>query len=73
MESIVACLIGIIIGCIISKIVCRDKPVGTLRVDISDPDDGPYLFLELSKGVDVIRRKRNVVLKVNTTSYIPHE
>ena len=33
----------------------RSDVVGSLRVDQSDPDSGPYLFLELShEGVDAI-------------------
>ena len=54
--------------------VFRRDVVGSLRVDQSDPDSGPYLFLELShKGADAIYKKRYVVLKVNIKNYISHE
>ena len=54
--------------------VFRSDVVGSLRVDQSDPDSGPYLFLELShEGVDAIYKKKYVVLKVNIQDYISHE
>ena len=66
-------LLGIIIGIIIGVIMTRKKhtnePIGTLRIDSSDPD-GPYLFLELSSNVDFVKNKRYVTLKVDTKSYI---
>ena len=44
-------------------------PVGTLRVDTSDPD-GPYLFLELHTPVSEVMKQKQVTLDVNTQSYI---
>ena len=45
----------------------RKNMVGTLLVNTSDPDDAPYLFLELSKDVSDVTNKRYVVLKVNAS------
>lgn len=74
MSLIIALLIGTIIGLILSRFVFKEKPVGLLRVDQSDPDSGPYLFLELShEGADAIYKKKYVVLKVNLKDYISHE
>lgn len=74
MSLIIALLIGTIIGLILSRFVFKEKPVGSLRVDQSDPDSGPYLFLELShEGADAIYKKKYVVLKVNLKDYISHE
>lgn len=73
MEIAIVFVIGILIGMIVSEIISRNDSIGALRVDSSDPDDGPYLFLELSKDVNHIKRKKYIVLKVNTNSYIPHE
>ena len=43
--------------------------VGTLRMDNSDPDDGPYLFLEiLPGGMEKIRASKSVLLKVDLTN-----
>lgn len=47
----------------------QEKPVGTLRVDTSDPD-GPYLFLELHTPVNEVMQQKQVTLDVNTKSYI---
>ena len=74
MSWIMVLLIGIVVGLILSRFIFKEKPVGSLRVDQSDPDSGPYLFLELSyEGVDAIYKKKYVVLKVNIKDYISHE
>ena len=53
MELILCMVIGIVIGVVIGRQVFRRDVVGSLRVDQSDPDSGPYLFLELShKGAN---------------------
>lgn len=44
--------------------------IGTLKVDRSDPNEPPYLFLELSESVNRIVDKKIVVLKVDTKNYI---
>lgn len=74
MELIICIIVGIVIGILFGTLSVRRNIVGLLRVDQSDPDSGPYLFLELShKGADVIYKKRYVVLKVNIKNYISHE
>ena len=53
----------------------KRKPIGTLRVDSSDPD-GPYLFLEMDSsngGVGWISKQKYIVLKVLVKDYISHE
>lgn len=62
--------IGCLIGCIVTALTFRAFKVGTLRVDTSDPDDGPYMFLELSKDVRTVMSKKYIVLKVNTKNFI---
>ena len=67
-------LLGIFIGLLIERYVFRDKPIGSLRVDHSDPDSGPYLFLELNPGgADEIYKKRYVSLRVELKNYISHK
>lgn len=74
MELIICIIVGIVIGILFGTLSVRRNIVGLLRVDQSDPDSGPYLFLELShKGADAIYKKRYVVLKVNIKNYISHE
>lgn len=65
--------IGVAVGCILTTLISRIKSVGMLRVDTSDPDDNPYLFLELTKGLDAIYRKKYVSLKVCIKSFLPQK
>lgn len=65
--------IGVVVGCILTRLIFRFQSVGDLRIDTSDPDDGPYMFLELSKDVHTLMRQKYVVLKVNLKNYISHE
>lgn len=51
----------------------KEKPVGTLRIDQSDPIDGPHLFLELNTNPRNLLSKKQVVLDVNPESYLSHE
>lgn len=69
MEFVIIFAIGIVVGSIIILVIIRPLDIGTLRIDTSDPD-GPFMFLELSKGVDTIASKKQVILKVNLKSYI---
>ena len=67
-------LIGIMVGVLLPRFIFREKPVGSLRVDESDPDSGPYLFLELDRsGVDAIYKQRYVRLRVELKNYISHK
>ncbi len=65
--------IGVLIGFVCATIAIRTKSVGSLRVDTSDSDDGPYLFLEPSKDIREIYRKKYVTFKVSLKNFIPHE
>lgn len=62
--------IGFMIGYVMTALLFRVFRVGTLRVDTSDPDDRPYMFLELSKNVQAVMRKKYIVLKVSTKNFI---
>lgn len=63
-------LTGVLIGVVATLVIFRVFPVGSLRIDRSDPDDGPYMFLELYKNVGDISRKRVVLLRVSNKNYI---
>lgn len=75
MESIVGVISGAVAGILgfwIGYLIYHKKPqdpIGTLRVDTSDPD-GPYLFLELHTPVSEVMKQKQVTLDVNTQSYI---
>lgn len=73
MPTILALVIGVLIGVVATVIITQIKSVGSLRIDTSDPEDNPYLFLELSKEVSYIYRKKYVLLKVNTNNLIPRK
>ena len=56
-----------------SRFIFKDKPIGSLRVDQSDPDSEPYLFLELDPGgMNDIYKKQSVRLRVKIKNYISH-
>ena len=64
--SVLTFVLGLILGFRGHKM----KPVGTLRIDTSDPEDGPYLFLELSVDPKILMTEKEVLLQVNSESYI---
>lgn len=72
MDILLIC-IGIIIGILVSIIYSIFKVSGTLRVDTSDPDDQPYLFLELLDNPMKVKKKKYVIFKVNPKNYISHD
>ena len=65
--------VGVVIGGILAVIILRSRVIGHLRVDNSDPDDGPYLFLELFKRIPNLCAKKYVMLKVKVENFISHE
>lgn len=73
MEIVIYFCAGIVAGVVLHIAISRIRSVGTLCVDNSDPDDDPYLFLELSKDIGFIKRKKYVVLKANLKNYISHK
>lgn len=67
-------LVGILIGLLVSRFIFKDKPIGSLRVDQSDPYSEPYLFLELDQGgMNDIYKKQSVRLRVKIKNYISHK
>ena len=73
MELFVIFGIGILVGIVCTTVATRTKSVGSLRVDMSDPEDRPYIFLELSKQIGDISSKKYVVLKVKLENFIPQK
>ena len=67
-------LIWLLAGMLVSRFIFKDKPIGSLRVDQSDPDSEPYLFLELDPGgMSDIYKKQSVRLRVKIKNYISHK
>lgn len=72
MEILIAVIISSIISSLVTIWLRKDykKVVGTLRIDSSDPESEPYIFLELNKGTGDVSRRKVVTLKVSTESYL---
>lgn len=66
-------LLGIFIGIAIVSVISRLSSIGNLVIDVSDSDDGPYLFLAMDRQVEEIVRKKYVTLKVDVKSIIPQK
>ena len=67
MEIILFVIGGFMVGSIVEALIFAflHKSVGDLRIYDSDPDDGPYLFLELNKDVETVSKKKYITLKVD--------
>lgn len=65
--------VGVSLGVSIASIIFRSHFIGYLRFDNSDPEDGSYMFLELSKRIRNISSKKYVILKVKLENFIPQK
>lgn len=64
-------VVGMLVGWILTYANTKRQIVGTLREDRSDPDEPPYLFLELeADGMTRIQSHRLVTLRVLRENYI---
>jgi hypothetical protein len=70
---IIVFLAGVLLGTIIYAIAVKTASVGTLRIDHSDPEDSPYLFLELKKDIAFISSKQYVIVKVNLKDHFSQQ
>lgn len=62
-------LFGVVIGVTITSLLIRS--VGVIRIDQSDPDDRPYLFLEINRGCyEKLLRSKRVIFEVRKENYI---
>lgn len=52
---------GIVIGIILTRIMLNKEIVGTIKVDSSDPDSPPFLFLEIDRGKGELLQKREFI------------
>lgn len=65
--------VGVSLVVSIASIIFRSHFIGYLRIDNSYPEDGPYMFLELSKRIEDISLKKYAVLKVKLENFIPQK
>lgn len=76
MEVLIAAAVGLFTGaalcCFVMYMALKKRIAGTLRVDRSEPDEAPYLFLEVEhNGMEKIHKKKMVIFKVDLSSYLP--
>lgn len=67
---IIGFILGLGIGYIAAKFTYDKEPIGDLRIDESDPEDGPYLFLELNSRPNTFKHLNRVTLNVVAKNYI---
>lgn len=72
MEIVIA-IISVIVGVVIGRLTHRERSLGDLRVDRSDPTCEPYLFLELDTDVRTIMHKKRATFRVKLENLISHE
>lgn len=63
-------LLGVTLGYIINTVLTYERPIGKLRIDTSDPDDGPYMFLELETTPTYVEKQKYIRLEVINENYI---
>ena len=72
MICVICGVIGVLFGFIFAVLLQKRKKIGALRMDQSDPNEAPYLFLELDPdGMRKINRFKTVALRVRLENYIP--
>lgn len=65
MEFIVLILLSFILGAGFCYSIMKSKTLGVIRMARSDPDEPPYLFLELNTSVDDVLSKKLVMFEVS--------
>ena len=71
MQIIIAFVLGLLIGIFTASRAFRKPSAGNLRVDTSDQQDGPYMFLELTEsGAKSLKTAKQVTLDVKLENYI---
>jgi hypothetical protein len=49
----------------------NQKSIGTIKMDTSDPDSPPYLFMELEHdGMERLQQSEYVIMKVDLSGYL---
>ena len=78
MVEFLFCLLIAFLGCsagyLMGRISARyEETVGYLRLDRSDPDDGPYFFLELDRDIPDLMTRSDVRLQMKLEDYISRD
>ena len=78
MVEFLFCFLVAILGCgagfLIGRVSARyEETVGYLRLDRSDPEDGPYFFLELDRDIPDLMTRSDVRLQMKLEDYISRD
>lgn len=65
MEIVIWSILMLLVGAAVGRIMTLNKTDGFLIIDRSDPDDGPYLFVQLHKDVNELSGRRCVIFRVS--------
>lgn len=68
--GVLMAILGFVAGFISACIAVLRLKIGTLRVDQSDPNDEPYMFLEISRNTGDFTDRKYVLLDVRHENYI---
>lgn len=63
-------LIGVVGGMLGMLICLAARSGGTLRVDQSDPNEAPYLFLDLDKPVEKFMNEKYILFRISKKNFI---
>lgn len=69
-------VIGILclfLGLVVGRMIWNPKKCGDLRIDNSDPYNGPSLYLELDKHISFIASKKYVTFEVKVKDMYPQD
>jgi hypothetical protein len=64
MISTIIFVLGVLAGIAIAKSTFDKYTAGSLIINTSDSDDGPYLFLDLDEDINSISKHKSVTFKI---------
>ena len=73
MMEVLLVLLGFVGGMVFFLICLAARSIGTLRIDQSDPNEPPYLFLDLDKPVESIAKEKYVLFRVSKKNFISQD
>ena len=68
---IMGIIVGIMLSCIFLRFFIQSRNIGDIRMDCSDPDSPPFLFLEIRRSKrHLIKGDKYVIARIKTKNYI---
>lgn len=71
MQFVLGLIVGLGIGIVIMLFRSEPSELGTLRIvtPASDPDETPYMFMELNKGIGNISQYEQGLFRISVEKY----